>query len=122
MTAGSYDDTFSGITYNGSWATLLNPGASGGSIRYSATTTDSLSFTFSGQSFALIYATNSNQGSMLVFVDGTLVKNINQSSATLTWNQIWNSLPFTVGVHTVTLKHNGPGIITLDAVQIFAAQ
>jgi lysozyme len=59
-----------GITYSGTWYTVFNSGASGGSLRYTTRKGASATYKFSGTSVSWIAYRGPNRGAARVYVDG----------------------------------------------------
>ena len=115
-----YDNTDAGWTYTGTWTASTGvAGAYNNTFKYTGTTGDKATFTFSGTQFVLIYTQNTNRGNIEVRVDGNLVTTINANGALL-FQKTYTSPFYANGTHTVEFKNaGGPGIyIDIDAIQI----
>jgi hypothetical protein len=121
--ATTYDDKNAVFIYSGTWNDVADAGAYSGSFKKSIAPGQSVSMTFSGRSFSVLYTKNSAFTKMDVFVDGVLVGTIDQYSATRQLQQKWD-LPIALasGTHTLKLVHKGTDTATrvaLDAVTIY---
>ena len=118
--AGTYDNTDGNWTYTGTWTASTGvAGAYNNTFKYTGTTGDKATFTFSGTQFVLIYTQNTNRGNIEVRVDGNLVTTINANGA-LSFQRTYTSPTYASGTHTVEFKNaGGPGIyIDIDAIHI----
>ena len=102
---GTYDDTSTYMNYSASWRTQTGPRYYERTIHYSTSIGNTVSFTFSGSQFAIIYSARSNRGKMHVFLDGVYITTINQYSSSSKYQKKWTSASFENKEHTVTLQH-----------------
>ena len=65
-----------GLTYTGTWQTESSTAYFGGAETYSLSAGDSVSYTFTGSSFAWVGKKASNRGAADVYVDGTLMATV----------------------------------------------
>ena len=94
----------SGLTYTGTWQTESSTAYFGGAETYSLTAGDSVSYTFTGSSFAWVGKKASNRGAADVYVDGTLMATVDTHRASglarvVLYRQSWAQ----PGEHTVQL-------------------
>jgi hypothetical protein len=75
-------ETASGITYSGTWTQATLTGASGGSVKYSKSSTARATFSFTGRSVAWVAQMSSNRGVADVYIDGVFVQSIDLFSST----------------------------------------
>jgi uncharacterized protein YkwD len=102
------------VTPQGSWSTVTNANAAAGGYLESSNTGDSLSFTFTGDSFALYRLMDSNGGQATVTVDGKAMGAIDfffPQQQTGTNTQMWQ-IPAVLdhlgaGQHKLTLTVSG---------------
>lgn len=121
--AQAYDDKNAIFAYSGSWEETAATKAYGGSFRKSMVPGQSVSMTFTGSSFSILYTKNSTFGKMDVLVDGVLVGTIDQYASSRKLQQTWD-LPIKLapGKHTLKLVHAGTDRTTrvsLDAVTVY---
>ena len=93
-----------GLTYSGTWQTEASTTYFGGAETYSLTAGDSVSYTFTGSSFAWVGKKASSRGAAQVYVDGTLMATIDTHRSTglaraVLYRQSWDK----PGEHTVLL-------------------
>ena len=81
----------------------------------------SVTFTFTGTKFSIIYKTGPVFGKMDVYVDGKLVGTINQYTGSALFQQKWSySGTLATGTHKVKMVFASPagGKVSVDAVSI----
>ena len=117
---GTYDNTDSSFVYSGNWATYNDPNPYNGSIRYSTTVGNFVSFIIEGQQFKLIYTGDTSRGTLDIFIDDVLVDNLNEYNTTLKWKSEWVSPELSSGKHLVRLVHSSGTAVDIDAVQVFS--
>jgi hypothetical protein len=93
--------------------------ASGGSFKKTGEDGSTVTFTFTGKSFSIIYTSGPAYGQVKVYIDGTLVKTIDEHETTSGYKKRWNyPAQLTLGKHTLKLVSvgNGGAKSSLDAV------
>lgn len=116
---GTYEDNDANLTYAGQWLSATPGLASGGSVRYSMVTENSVSLRFTGNQFTLVYTGFPNRGVMGVFINGQQIGAINQYSSTTSYQNRWTSpILSDTGPHTLEFKHISGSVVELDAVII----
>ncbi len=121
LAVGSYQETEPNLIYNGVWTDSSTPSAFGNARRYTNDPNATVSFKITNAvGLVTIYRTTyvaGVYGSMQVFVDGTAVTTINNTSAAFLFQQ-----PFTFAVipgnHTITLKNVGTTYSDLDQITL----
>jgi hypothetical protein len=99
-----YDDTDSAFVYSKEWKDVFKKKAWQGSFKLTNTNGASVSFTFTGQSFSVLYKTGSAFRKMDVYVDDILVGTINQKANSASFQQRWDFPGQLVpGSHTLKL-------------------
>ena len=117
--AVTYDDKNSAFVYSADWRDVVLAQASGGSFKKTGQDGSTVTFTFTGQSFSIIYTSGPAYGQVKVYVDGTLVKTIDEHEATTGYKKSWSyPAQLTLGKHTLKLVTVGSGGAksSLDAV------
>ena len=90
------------------WLPYTDSHASGGSIKYSDTATDSCTFTFIGTSIRYIATPSNNKGIAEVYIDGQYQTDVDLYSPTLKWQQVlYTNNNLTPGQHTITILVTG---------------
>ncbi|HCR69921.1 MAG TPA: hypothetical protein DIW23_00625 [Anaerolineae bacterium] len=102
-----FDDLDPAFVYSGSWDNEVNKRkAYGGSFKMTSENGSFLTFTFTGQSFSILYTGGPAFRAMDVYVDDVLVGTINQRAGARTFQQQWDySGILTPGVHTLKLVY-----------------
>jgi beta-N-acetylhexosaminidase len=96
------------ITYRGTWHSVSNRYASGGSLAYSTTSGASASFRFIGSSVSWVAYRGPNRGSAAVYVDGVYRAKVNLYAATYRSRQIVYATSWArIGTHTITIVNLG---------------
>jgi hypothetical protein len=116
-----YDDKDSAFRYSRHWADVVDGQAYMGSFRSTQKNGASVTLNFTGQTFSIIYKTDSSFGNMDVYVDGTRVYTLNQNTSSPLFQQKWSyGGTLSAGTHTLKLVFAGPsnGRVSLDAVSI----
>ena len=99
-----YDDKNSAFEYSSGWQDKSNTKAYQGSYKLVTQNGAFVTFTFTGQSFSIIYKGGITFSKLDVFVDGQLVGTLNQKLDTATYQKRWDypgQLP--LGRHTLKL-------------------
>ncbi len=114
-----FDDKASGIIYsNDPWDNVSKPKAYGGSYKVSNQRGASVKFTFTGQSFSILYTGGPSFTKIDVYLDDVLVGTITEKMKRISFQQRWDySGTLTSGEHTVQLVF-GRGSGSFDAVII----
>ncbi len=100
--------SYTSVTYGGTWRTVSASLASGGSLRYATATGAWSSYSFSGSGAAWVAYWGPNRGSARVYLDGVYVKTVSTYSSSYSARRIvfaggWGS----VGSHTLRLVVSG---------------
>jgi hypothetical protein len=108
LAPGLHDDIVPPIQYTGSW---LHDDqfaqASGHSVSYSEQTGDKLVLTFEGTAVTYVYTRALNRGVAEVWIDGALVRTLNQYSANTAWQSSTRFAGLAPGVHTFEVRVTG---------------
>ena len=108
------------IIYNGaSWDYCPNRGAGDFSndVHAAYGNGDSLSYTFTGTSVSYPTETNSDEGTVDVYIDGTLKQSVDCSAATRSARQsVYSASNLAPGTHTIKLVKTGGTYMLLDAI------
>ena len=86
----TFDNTNSAFVYSSNWYNISNSKAYGGNYKETTVNGSSVSFTFTGQSFSVLYTGGPAFRSMNVYVDNVLVGKINQNASTRTYRLRWD--------------------------------
>jgi hypothetical protein len=117
----TYDNKNAAFVYSSGWTDVTESHAYSGSFKLTQTLNSSVTFSFTGQKFSVIYKTGPLFGKMNVYVDGTLVGTINQYTATATFQKKWSyGGTLTAGTHKLKLVYASPSgaRVSVDAVSI----
>jgi hypothetical protein len=112
------------LRYQGNWQLQRDQSPTqnyAGSLHVSQSAGDSVQITFSGQGVTILYSAAGCNGLLNVLVDGTLVGQIDQSSAaSQPQPQTQWSYPqsFSLGTHSLVLINAGSGTVNIDAIFI----
>jgi beta-N-acetylhexosaminidase len=102
------EQTSTAITYHGTWYSIGNTYASGGTLRYSTATGASATYSFTASSVAWVAMVGPSRGSAAVYLDGIHVATINLYSATFGARRIVYAASFsTSGPHTLRIVNLG---------------
>jgi hypothetical protein len=102
------DDTDSGIQYQGRWTAANTSGYYNGTVHYSNTPNDSVSYTFNGTFIQWIGSTNSNHGLATVVIDSSPPTTVDTYSSQ--WGKqvvLYERTNLNNGQHTITITVTG---------------
>jgi hypothetical protein len=107
--SGSYDDSSTGILkYIGSWTNSTGwPSASGGTVSWTSTPEDAVTFTFTGNQITYYYTKVYNRGKAAVTIDGLDKGYVDLYSSTIQWQQSTTFTNLGSGIHTIHISHSG---------------
>ena len=117
-----YQQSYSGISYHGTWTTATSTNFSGGSAKYATAAGAYATYTFTGRGVAFVTTRASTRGSVKVYIDGALVTTLScyATSSTVRWvgfAQTWASS----GTHTlklVVVGTSGHPRVDVDAIEV----
>jgi hypothetical protein len=119
FTAGSYEQGNNKFTWTGTWATINNASASGGSYRETHDTSATVTFTFTGGTTLTIYRMlGSNRGPMQVCVDGACQTFDGSSASTLYQQPLVFNVSDPNAIHRVEIRNTSSSYIDLDAIRV----
>lgn len=114
--------TYSGITWKGTWSTASSTQCSGGSVRSATVAGASASYTFYGRAIAWVAILGPDRGAAKVYVDGTYVTTIDLRSDTASYRRVVFSRVWSgVGTHTlriVVVGTAGRPRVDVDAFEV----
>lgn len=116
-----YDQKNSAFSYSAGWTEVPEASAYEGSYRMTKKSGASVTFTFTGQSFSIIYRSGPGYGKMQVYLDGKQVAMLNQNTASYVAQNKWKYTgTMAVSKHTIKLVSiSRDGVkTTLDAISI----
>ncbi|MBI3973600.1 MAG: hypothetical protein HY332_20185 [Chloroflexi bacterium] len=90
-----------------SWISIADAGASGGSVKRSATAGDRVRFAFSGTNVTWYTTTGPDQGTAKVFIDGTLVKEESNYALSTSYQQAHTYSAPSSGSHELVIAVTG---------------
>ena len=111
--------TSSAIAYHGTWTSVANTYASGGSLRYSTASGASATYSFTGTSVSWVAYRGANRGKAAVYVDGVYETTVDLYASVYWARQIVYAASWpTSGTHTlriVNLGTSGHSRVDVDA-------
>jgi hypothetical protein len=116
-----YNDKDPGFVYSSGWTQVSESRAINGEFMMTDVVGSSVTFSFTGQKFTIIYKTGPVFGKMDVNVDGIPVGTINQNTGSPLFQQKWSySGTLATGTHQLKLVFASPagGKTSVDAVSI----
>ncbi len=100
----TYDDKNGGFIYSAGWQDVIGKQAYDGSYKQTTQNGSSVKFTFTGQSFSIIYKGGPSYRSMDVYVDGLLVGTLNENLPVSAYQPRWDYPgQLAAGSHTLKL-------------------
>lgn len=113
---GRIQNTSTGVTYTGPWATISTSSALGGSHRYASSLSARASITRIVRDFGFVATRSPRSGSAQVWIDGVLAATIDLRSTSTKYRQLVFSRHFsTLGSHKLEIRPIGGGRVYLDA-------
>jgi hypothetical protein len=104
-----YDDTHPAFSYSGSWEDKSQELALQGSFKQTTVPGSSASLQFTGGSFTVIYRTGPGLGKMEVYLDGELIKTLDQRADAVQFRKKWSyEGSLGPGTHTLKFVFTGP--------------
>lgn len=101
--AGTTQESDPGITF-GTWKSVANTSASGGSYRWAAEATAAVTVTFTGSSIDWITTTGGNFGKVNVTLDGANQGVVDLYTAAQQWQRVLSYGGLAPGVHTMVIQ------------------
>jgi hypothetical protein len=116
LTASTYDDTHSGITYNGDWTATISNNTT---LHVSATAgnENTVTFRFIGNELRILYDPGDTLGQVRIAIEtseGTVVGTLDESNEA----GEWQSARLPDGTHTVVITHSEGGPVNIDQIII----
>jgi hypothetical protein len=111
----------SGTGYSGTWATNTGRpyGDLGNAVEYTSTNGDSATFSFTGTGIQVLSETNTDEGTIDVYVDGAKTETVNAYSATRVAQQpVVDISGLSQGSHTVKLVKTGGQYMLVNAFTV----
>ncbi|HET9906910.1 MAG TPA: right-handed parallel beta-helix repeat-containing protein [Anaerolineales bacterium] len=116
-----HDDNNPALVYSGNWQSTSRDKAYGSSFKVTRQVGASITMSFTGQSFSLLYTSGDTNGKIDIYVDNVLIGTLDQRTSTVLFQQRWDtSVRFTAGAHQLKLIFTGPADTrgAIDAVII----
>ena len=100
-----FEDDSPSVRYTGQWSVRANAGASGSSMRYSATTGAVATFIFTGPWVAVRFATEPDAGVATIVIDGSVVDQLDMYG----FGRLQRAKRYTtsIGTHTIEVRVAG---------------
>ena len=99
-----YDDKDSRFVYSSGWKDASRNQSYGGSFKKTAENGSFATFTFSGESFSVLYTSGPAFRKINVYIDGLLVGTINENGKTTSYQKRWDFPDkLTLGSHILKL-------------------
>lgn len=115
------NDTDSSITYTGSWnyASGRSMGDLYDDVHYTTTNGDSVSYTFTGTGIDVLSETNTDEGGVDVYVDGTKTQSVSANGTSRLAQQVVASVSgLPKGQHTIKLVKTSGTYLLLDGFTV----
>jgi hypothetical protein len=116
-----YDNANSAFSYSPGWKDVLDASAFQGKYKVAKKPGASVNFSFTGQTFSIIYYSAPGLGKMQVYLDDQLISTLNQNTATVISQNKWSySGTLTAGTHKLRLLSlsDGGARVSLDAISV----
>ncbi len=99
-----YYDKHSSFVYSADWRNVALAQSSGGSFKKTNEDGSTITFTFTGQSFSVLYTSGTAYGQVKVYIDGALVGTIDEYGSKTIYQKRWNyTKQLALGKHTLKL-------------------
>jgi hypothetical protein len=113
----NYDENDGAFVYSANWESFAKRQAYGGTFKQTTKKDSFVTFSFTGQSFSILYKSGPGFGKVDVYVDDVLIGTINQNAATVTFQQRWDCpTQLASGNHSLKLILADTSKASLDAV------
>lgn len=117
-----FDEKNSAFSYSNGWTEVADNQAYNGAFKRTQTIGSSVTFSFTGQRFTLLYKTGPQFGKMTVYLDGVLLLTLDQNTTYHLYQRKWvyGGL-LSQGVHQIKLVYSkGPvnGRVSIDAISV----
>ncbi|MFF1723690.1 hypothetical protein [Streptomyces sviceus] len=115
------NDTDPAITYTGSWSSSSgrNLGDLYNDVHATTTNGDSVSYTFTGTGIDVLSETNSDEGGIDVYIDGTKIQSVSAAGSSRLAQQVVASVSgLAKGQHTIKLVKTGGTSMLLDGFTV----
>jgi hypothetical protein len=121
--SGRIEQSDSRLAYTGTWATLSNSSASGGTYKRASTSGASVIVNFYGVSLSWLATRGSTQGKALVSVDGGPEEKVDLYAPVAAYRQkVWEKAGLSLDDHQVKIRRDDANIagknINIDAVEV----
>lgn len=116
-----YNDQSSAFAYSANWTNVIDSQAYKGEYQLTKVIGSSVTFSFTGQSFTVIYKAGPVLGKMDVYVDGKLIGTLNEYASSPANQKKWKySGTLATGAHKVKLVLTGPTNArgSIDAISV----
>lgn len=104
-------------TFTGTWASVLDASALGGSVKRTSLAGSAATYAFTGRSVGLLATVAAGRGSVAIYVDGAAAPAATVSTASATTGyarQIWQKTWTSTGTHTIKVVATGSSTVDLD--------
>ncbi len=122
LKSGLTQQTSSGITYRGTWSTGNVDSYSGGSARYTKSSTASATYTVTGRGVAIVTTRSTDRGKVKVYIDGDYVRTVDLYRSSVEYRILAFATKFSSrGTHTIKLVGvgtSGRPRVDLDAFAV----
>lgn len=109
------------FAYTDGWSDYLWAGAHHNNIKISNNVNNTAVAYFDGGRVDVVYALNTNMGSLDIFIDDVLMATVGQGSGTPAYPFSWSSPALSDNVHKLTLRHGVGGTsANFDYIQVFS--
>jgi hypothetical protein len=115
----NYDNNDPAFVYSSGWAEVKNNKAYEDSFKQTARRNSSVTLTFTGQRFSVIYTAGPKYSTVDIYIDGVKVDTLSQKAVRIRYQQIWKYKGrLKPGQHELRLVFTGPrsSQINLDGV------
>ncbi|MFN6201339.1 MAG: hypothetical protein ACK496_02525, partial [Acidobacteriota bacterium] len=119
---GLYDDTHPSWSLTGAWNNSIGlTGPYSGTLSQTNDLNATMSIQINGTSFRLLHSKNSASGTIVIYVDGVKVADINATQTNQMWQSTYEKSGLTSGVHTIEIRHGGAAgrVIDIDALEVY---
>jgi hypothetical protein len=120
VSSTTVNDNGAGLVYSGSgwfYNSGRGPGDVDSDVHATANNGDAVSCTFTGTAVSYITETNSDEGTVQVYIDGTLTQTVNCNTAARADDQsVYSVSGLSSGSHTIKLVKTGGTYMLLDAI------
>jgi hypothetical protein len=105
----------SSVKYSSGWTNTSNSLAYAKTLKSASRTGATATYKFTGRGIGVAFTTGPSRGSVAVYVDGVLIKNVSLKASKSASRQILFARAFANGAHTIKVRSRTKSMVQIDA-------